>query len=130
MTSTRSSSDTVITYQPCVILFYSIGNCFDQIEPSRSATECSGVRFHYIQSIGLASFALNVMHQDFHNSFGFYFNKIGLVDCTCFVKLRHFYQVHIVTQINSNLVHLLYHLYCMVIINRTLINKILFKEGT
>ena len=27
-------------------MFYSVGNCFDQIEPSRSATERSGVRFH------------------------------------------------------------------------------------
>ena len=42
MTSTRSSSDALTTCQP---FFYSIENCFDQIEPSRSAMEHSGVRF-------------------------------------------------------------------------------------
>ena len=45
MTSTRLSSDAITTCQPCVILFYSIRNSFDQIEPSRSAMERSGVRF-------------------------------------------------------------------------------------
>ena len=41
-----SSSDALTPCQPCAILFYSIGNCFDQIEvPSRSVTELSGVRF-------------------------------------------------------------------------------------
>ena len=50
MTSTRSSSDALTTCQPCVILFYSIGNCFDQIEPSRSATERSGVRFRKVSN--------------------------------------------------------------------------------
>ena len=44
MTS-RSISDALTTCQPWVVLFYSIGTTFDQTEPSRSATERSGVRF-------------------------------------------------------------------------------------
>ena len=43
--TSRSSSDALTKCQPCVILFYSNRNCFDQIEPSRSAMEHSGVRF-------------------------------------------------------------------------------------
>ena len=43
--TSSSSSDAFTTCQPCVILFYSIGNSFARTEPSRSATERSGVRF-------------------------------------------------------------------------------------
>ena len=50
--ASMSSSDAVMVFTDhvstkCIavfLVFYSIGNCFDQIEPFRSATERSGVR--------------------------------------------------------------------------------------